>query len=123
MDIKHKLDGVLILVDGTEVRYNVDEWPLNAERHMCYWDGELVQIKTPEMIDQEELDAKWAEVRAQRDKLLQETDYTQLLDAPVTLEKQAEYATYRQQLRDITDQADVDTITWPEKPVYVKRSL
>ena len=54
------------------------------------------------------------EARAQRAALLQQSDWTQVADAPV---EQAAWATYRQGLRDITAQpgfpADID---WPTRP-------
>jgi|DEB0MinimDraft_6_1074348.scaffolds.fasta_scaffold07536_3 hypothetical protein len=66
--------------------------------------------------DQEAADAlaaKWAEVRSQRDQLLAASDYTQVADAPGDT---AAWATYRQALRDVPSQSDVDNITWPQEP-------
>ena len=56
---------------------------------------------------------RWAEERAKRDKLIAETDWRALQDTSTIPEA---WVTYRQALRDITDQADVDNITWPVKP-------
>ena len=55
--------------------------------------------------------AQWRVVRAERNKLLAECDWTQLSDAPVDA---AAWATYRQALRDITSQANPFNIVWPE---------
>lgn len=44
------------------------------------------------------------EVRIKRDKLLSETDWTQVTDMVLKEEKQEEYKVYRQELRDITRQ-------------------
>jgi hypothetical protein len=57
--------------------------------------------------------AQWDVVRVERNKLLVESDWTQLPDAPVDA---AAWATYRQALRDITDQANPFSIVWPESP-------
>jgi hypothetical protein len=55
-----------------------------------------------------------ASVRAQRDKLLAECDWTQVNDAPVD---KATWAVYRQALRDITLQAGFPhSVTWPTQP-------
>ena len=55
-----------------------------------------------------------SEIRTERDAKLTESDWTQVLDAPVD---QAAWATYRQVLRDITAQAGFpNTVTWPAKP-------
>jgi hypothetical protein len=54
------------------------------------------------------------EVRESRDQLLAESDWTQVADAPVV---QLEWATYRQALRDIPQQAGFpENVTWPEEP-------
>jgi len=42
-----------------------------------------------------------AAIRAQRDGLLLECDWTQVGDAPLTNEKKEEWRTYRQALRDL----------------------
>jgi hypothetical protein len=57
------------------------------------------------------------EARAYRKQLLSITDWTQLPDSPLSAEKKAEWATYRQALRDITEQAGFpDNIQWPVQP-------
>jgi len=73
----------------------------------------MVEPKTPEELDAD-YKAKAAAVRAQRNRLLSEYDWTQLADAQV--DKQA-WAIYRQALRDVPSQDGFpDTIVWPEKP-------
>ena len=53
-------------------------------------------------------------VRDQRDRLLSESDWTQVADAPV--DKQA-WAIYRQALRDVPEQAGFPwNVEWPQKP-------
>lgn len=57
---------------------------------------------------------KWEDVRAQRDGLLSQSDWTQVADAPVD---QQAWATYRQALRDLPEnQSDPFDITWPQVP-------
>ena len=52
-------------------------------------------------------------IRAHRNRLLAETDYMALSDTTLTLE----WATYRQALRDITEQQGFPlSVTWPVKP-------
>ena len=62
----------------------------------------------------------WEEVRRRRDALLSFCDWTQIPDSPLSAEKKAEWATYRQTLRDLpTAQSSVtlfDDITWPTPP-------
>ena len=53
------------------------------------------------------------EVRAQRDRLLAETDYLALSDSTLS----ADMATYRQALRDVPSQEGFPAdVTWPVKP-------
>lgn len=55
-----------------------------------------------------------AEARDHRDELLAASDWTQVADAPVD---QAAWATYRQALRDVPEQAGFPAeIVWPTKP-------
>ena len=64
--------------------------------------------------DADALEAKKASVRAYRNTLLSDCDWTQVADAPV--DKQA-WATYRQALRDVTAQAGFPwDVEWPEDP-------
>jgi len=61
-------------------------------------------------------------IRAQRDKLLEETDKYALLDWPHTsLEKRREWLEYRQALRDLpSNTEDPANPVWPEKPPLPK---
>jgi len=61
----------------------------------------------------EKVGAQWNVIRAERNKLLVESDWTQLPDAPVDA---AAWATYRQALRDITTEANPFAIVWPQGP-------
>lgn len=54
------------------------------------------------MNNDEYITQRWNEVRVWRNKLLQESDWTQLLDSSLTEQAKILYKTYRQQLRDIT---------------------
>lgn len=65
-------------------------------------------------MSQEELDRLGAETRTERNRLLSESDWTQISDATVD---KAAWATYRQALRDLPQQAGFPTtINWPVKP-------
>ena len=59
---------------------------------------------------------KWSEVRTTRNTLLSESDWTQFQDSPITGSSLTDWQTYRQSLRDITNQSDPYNITWPTKP-------
>jgi len=86
---------------------------VSAAPHL--YDG-MCCIVDVEPLTQEELDQRvvtqWQVVRNQRNQMLKDTDWTQVLDSPV--DKTA-WATYRQALRDITTQADPFNIVWPNQ--------
>lgn len=70
---------------------------------------------TPSEIS-ERLTAQWAAVRYERDDKLQKSDWTQLPDVPLTEQQKADWASYRQALREVTDQPDPFNIVWPTPP-------
>ena len=52
-----------------------------------------------------------------RDRLLAESDWTQIPRSPLTVEQQDAWAAYRQELRDIPQQAGFPlTVVWPTTP-------
>jgi hypothetical protein len=62
----------------------------------------------------EESNAQECRVRFERNARLNASDWTQVADAPVD---QTAWATYRQALRDVTQQSGFPwTITWPTQP-------
>jgi hypothetical protein len=60
-------------------------------------------------------------VRELRNSLLQDADWTQIPDAPLTDAQRAEWAAYRQVLRDLpakqSNITSIDDIIWPDKPL------
>lgn len=64
---------------------------------------------------------EWNCVRVRRNQLLRETDYTQTLDSPLSDEKRAQVAAYRQALRDVPqDVGDPFSVVWPDMPDFLK---
>ena len=60
---------------------------------------------------------KAAQVRIERNRRLTNSDWTQMKDSPLSESKGAEWAVYRQQLRDITLQPGFPwEIQWPTTP-------
>jgi vacuolar-type H+-ATPase catalytic subunit A/Vma1 len=59
-------------------------------------------------------------IRTTRDWRLSKSDFTQMVDAPFTNEKKAEWATYRQRLRDITstfsEATSLEEVIFPTEP-------
>lgn len=74
---------------------------------------------------------EWRTIEIKRNNKLRDSDWTQFNDSPLTDTKKAEWATYRQQLRDFmntlrghsdyvsdtaTNPMDVTVSGWPTKP-------
>ena len=64
-----------------------------------------------------------SQIRMVRDRYLSLTDFTQLLDVPFSSQTKAEFATFRQQLRDLPNIDDPTTIVWPTIPISVNINL
>lgn len=77
----------------------------------------LVEIsaRTAELLLQEKNQIKWEDVKRIRNKLLQESDWTDLPNSPV--DNRPAWQAYRQRLRDVTkDFPNPWEINWPTKP-------
>lgn len=62
-------------------------------------------------------DAAWEILRAGRNKLLAECDWTQVSDAPLNEQDKENWKAYRQSLRDMPElTVDPENPSWPEKP-------
>ncbi|MBN3005007.1 hypothetical protein HNO92_000966 [Chromobacterium alkanivorans] len=62
-------------------------------------------------------EAKLAQLRVERDRLLAASDKTQLPDAPYNAEQRVAWQAYRKQLRDMPESvADIDHVAWPHCP-------
>jgi len=106
----------IIRKDSTEYEYDqyrlvvADRTTLNANIEANY-DKWLQYAKDME------IDQIGGELRVKRTKLLAETDWTQSTDSPLPLTKKAEWAAYRQALRDMPEQQEFPyDVRWPELP-------
>jgi hypothetical protein len=73
-----------------------------------------IQINATESEINYRLENQWEEVRIIRNELLKESDWTQLNDISQTIKDL--WSTYRQELRDVTNQQNPFNIEWPVKP-------
>ncbi|MEZ9402609.1 tail fiber assembly protein [Vibrio cyclitrophicus] len=73
--------------------------------------------RASEVCQEAKYEALWEHIRAKRHSKLSETDFTQMIDAPITEEKKLEFANYRKELRDLPQTYSTpDEVVWPEKP-------
>jgi hypothetical protein len=67
--------------------------------------------------DDERNETLMEDVRSERNNLLSQSDWTQTLDSPLSDSKKAEWATYRQTLRDLpSNTSDPGNPNFPDKP-------
>ena len=92
-------------------------------------DGVRVNLTAAEETARDAEETAWANgafdramknLRVKRDRLLTECDWTQSPDSPLTDSKTTEWATYRTNLRNLTNGLttveQVNGVTWPTKP-------
>lgn len=85
-----------------------------------YDDGEFVSVVMIENLTAEEIasakDSAMANIRSQRNRLLSETDWTQIPDC--TTANKTAWATYRQALRDFPETIEDARVSveWPHNP-------
>ncbi len=83
------------------------------------WKGGYYKWKDEDWVF--DADKFWADVRKTRTQKLYSCDWTQSPDTPLDDDKKAEWATYRQALRGITEGTNInaksfDEMTWPTEP-------
>lgn len=76
---------------------------------------ELAEVQENEKIKANQ-PTKEQMVITKRNAMLIGSDWTQLADVALSQEKKQEWATYRQALRDITDQPNFPDVSFPTKP-------
>ena len=97
-----------------------------AEPRYKIVNGEYIELTADELSEMErvaaEHDLDFTRVRQERNAFLNSSDWTQLVDSSLTDEKKAEWATYRQELRDLPATSNegnggkVSEVVWPTPP-------
>jgi len=107
------IEAILKINPNAEVTVNADDI------NQITWLNETTPISKADIEAQfpaVELDNAMADLRAKRDRLIAETDYLALSDQTLS----TEMSTYRQALRDITNEittaVQANNVTWPTKP-------
>ena len=96
----------------TKIQINNTLRDMTAEEQAAYDARQVTPLSA--------LNQSLSDLREDRNKLLQECDWIELNNAPLTSNKKTEWQTYRTKLRDITNGLDtvdkVKAVTWPTKP-------
>ena len=96
----------------TKIQINNTFRDMTAEEQAAYNARQVTPLSA--------LNQSLSDLREDRNRLLQECDWIELNNAPLTSNKKTEWQTYRTKLRDITNGLDtvdkVKAVTWPTKP-------
>lgn len=104
--------------EGREVFELTDEQAAQVEASsepLFLVEGSLLTLKAKLWVENPE--AVKESLRHERNRLLAESDWTQLNDSPLTESKREKWATYRQDLRDLTNNIDENgEVEYPVAP-------
>lgn len=106
------VEGIHENITQTSIDLNEEEWQQALSKNYKVIDGK--HTYSPFIPNQLEL---LENIRTTRNSLLNESDWTQFEDSPLSKDKKARWKNYRQALRDITIADDLKKIVWPEKPL------
>ena len=92
-----------------------------AEPRYKVVNGEYIELTAEELQELEDrraaADLDFTFVRGQRDSMLRDTDWTQIADAALGDHTAEEWATYRQELRDLPSKhSKVSEVVFPDDP-------
>ena len=110
-----KVPSTAIPMTDPRVKDFFKELPPN---HQLTFDSNNLPIisEIPPLTAEQQFEVSISELRSKRNNILAQTDYLALSDRTLS----SEMTTYRQKLRDITNDLttveQVDAVTWPEKP-------
>ena len=111
------VDGVTSIISFNESGHIVTN--LEGIHYHLKWDGTKI-VKDDTTKAAWELAEEWKRIRAERTRLLIESDWTQGGDSPLTTQKKSDWAKYRTSLRTLPEDQSSETkysdITWPTKP-------
>ena len=112
--VEFAVNSLVTIPDNDDFIYiNFSTLPSNFNHKLKYKliDGSLQPYEEPQIVISDVVLLR--DVRNKRDRLLDESDWTQVPDSPANT---SEWATYRQALRDITNDIDLQNVTWPSPP-------
>lgn len=105
-----------IVVDSPRPNINEKLYSISGPNYII--DDNNKQVNIEWIIEQKSNNIAWTTIKADRDRKLMYCDWTQLPDCPLNEDQKEQYRTYRQNLRDITQQQDPFNIVWPQEPAF-----
>ena len=81
------------------------------------WNGSQVVEKDQHVLDEQDTDDAWLALRAERNHRLAATDWTHIVDSPLSTDAQLPWGSYRQALRDLpVHTPNPAQVVWPPAP-------
>ncbi len=119
-----------ILIDDAIIAIHPDAQFTTVDGVITEWNSTDITQPTQEELDAKLIELKAAEpyklLREERNKLIAETDWTQLKDISLDSIREKNWKEYRQALRDLPNGStpklnsygglDMSSVTWPDKP-------
>lgn len=97
-----------------------EEFYLNCPKGATHIIDNEPQTIEPDPPPKQSIESRTIMFKLERNALLAYCDWTQMPDSPLTVEKKAQWATYRQQLRDYPSVCtDIYNPVWPSPPLPV----
>ena len=100
-----------------------DAFEVSKEEYDTLFEGQssgkqiVYKSRKLQLADPDIIEKTWDDIRARRDRLLADCDWTQMPDAPLSNEERALWIKYRQKLRDITQTYSAPSkVVWPLAP-------
>lgn len=108
--------NIAYVLNGNLIEYTTEQRIKKANKPLyeCQWSNEIFEW-IDKRTEKQKYDEANSSVKALRNQLLAESDWTQIPDVPLT--NKQDWAVYRQALRDIPEQSGYPfNINWPVKP-------
>ena len=86
--------------------------PVTQPGHGLFWDGEKWEVKHDEMKHKTEA----FRMRFTRNRLLMQSDWTQISDVPISSYEKVRWARYRKTLRNLPEHPNWPFVKFPEPP-------
>ena len=119
-------DG-LSVDDNPNKNYSIIDGPAPSDAmaegvfssRLTVWDTETQTVvpRIQALVDLDESESAWFNLRLNRNSRLVETDYTQMTDAALTQDSISAFAAYRTLLRDLPGTIS-NPITWLDNPIW-----
>jgi hypothetical protein len=116
--------GIIIMATYSQIlsiKYPGNSWRITGDDYdTLIWneknkDDKPTKKELDSFIEEVDVELAWEAIRLERNRLLQETDWTQLADTPKAIQKK--WKSYREELRAIPQFFDdPDFVVFPDKP-------